>query len=520
MNLLEYGVGKLRKASVVSEWCLVYTALLCLVFRLWVMVLPASLWLDETSTAWIVLHGPKDIVARTAHWPAVSPLYHYVAWFASAIGGRSEVALRLPSLILMAASAVFVFLIARRLMSNDAALFSVVLFVGHPAVAFAAADARPYALATCCFLWSTLVLLRWMETQRLRDAAGYAVLMGLAVHVHHVFAAGMLLHATWILIQCFSMPMRGKGPLLSLSVLAAIPMIAAAPKFLSIYQALGIFPTSGVRPTMLFEEVFSPGFVGAVVLGVLGAVFVGASFKRNCLKAGENGLLYIAAWIIVPSVTLFSASMILKVSLLETRYLVWVAPGLALLGGCIVGSIQQSKARQISIAIIAATLLMVFGSVRTLLPRHGNQDWRAALASAAKHSHGEGTIVLFHIPYFEGRLPDWEAHAHPSGFLMSPLAVYPVPGRILALPYEIGPTTVSYIEKLSSKTLVHSRKLVLVEAQPRTGLKSWLEGRLSPCGFRSAAAEDFGGPQVWVFDRPFSIRSVNSLNPLASAADR
>jgi mannosyltransferase len=518
MNVREHGVGEPRKAGVLPEWGLVYASILCLIFRLWVMLLPSSFWLDETSTVWILLGGPKEIAARAAHWPAESPLYHYLAWFAAEIGGRSEIALRLPSLILMAASAVLVFLIARRLMSSDAALFSVVLFVGHPAVAFAAVDARPYALATCCFLWSTLVLQSWMETQRLRDAAGYAVLMGLAAHVHNVFAAAILLHAAWILIRCFSTPMRVKT-ILSLSALAAVPMIALIPKIQSMHRSLGIISPPELYPTTVFAEVFPSGFVGALVLGLLGAACIGASFKRNCLKQGKIGWWYIAAWIVVPSITLVSASVILKAGLLLSRYMVWVAPGLCLLGGCAIGSIQQSRIRQISIAMVAATLLVAFGSIRSLLPRHGKEDWRAALASAAKHSQGEGAVILIQVPYLEGRAPDWETNAHPSGFLMSPLAAYPVSGRIFALPSELGPTVAPYMEKLSSETLVHSRKLVLLD---RLGAnhKVWLEGRLSALGFRSTAVENYGGIEVSVLDRPVSIQSVNSLRSLASPARR
>jgi hypothetical protein len=287
----------------------------------------------------------------------------------------------------------------------------------------------------------------------------------------------------------------------------------------SMHMSLGIISPPAVYPTTVFVEVFPSGFVGALVLDLLGAECIGASFKRNCLKQGKIGWWYIAAWIIVPSITLVSASMILKAGLHASRYLVWVAPGLCLLGGCAIGSIQQSRIRQISIAMVAATLLVAFGSRRSLLPRHGKEDWRAALASVAKHGQGEGAVILFQVPYLESRAPDWAINAYPSGFLMSPLAAYPVSGRIFALPTELSPTVAPYMEKLSSETLVHSRKLILLE---RLGANHsvWLEGRLSPFGFRSTAVENYGGIEVSVLDRPFSIQSVNSLRSLASPARR
>ena len=95
---------------------------------LWLVPLSSSLWLDELGTWWVVKDGLGDAVHRALTFHGQSPLYYSIVWTARTVGGNSEVVLRLPSLIATAVSVVLLYRLARTLIGQEAAWFSVLAF--------------------------------------------------------------------------------------------------------------------------------------------------------------------------------------------------------------------------------------------------------------------------------------------------------------------------------------------------------------------------------------------------------
>jgi hypothetical protein len=63
-------------------------------FRLCVMPLPSSLWLDETATYWVVQPASFAEAFSCAHdWYSQSLLYQMIVWLFRAIGGANEITL-------------------------------------------------------------------------------------------------------------------------------------------------------------------------------------------------------------------------------------------------------------------------------------------------------------------------------------------------------------------------------------------------------------------------------------------
>jgi len=122
-----------------------YAMLVLTVVRLWLMPIGSSLWLDETGSYYLATEGWSDYIAgRLPHMQ--TPLYTALIHVLATIGGRSEVLIRLPSLIAMILAAVILYRIAARFGDQESCLIASAIFVVVPDNAFAAADARPYAL--------------------------------------------------------------------------------------------------------------------------------------------------------------------------------------------------------------------------------------------------------------------------------------------------------------------------------------------------------------------------------------
>ena len=130
---------------------------------LWVLPMHSSLWLDETGTFWIARDRISDTIARAWFWSGQSPFYYLIAWVAVHVGGTSEIILRIPSLLCMGGAAALLVFTGERLIHRQTGLLGALVFVCFEETVFAAADARPYALALLMLVAHMLMLLRWLE---------------------------------------------------------------------------------------------------------------------------------------------------------------------------------------------------------------------------------------------------------------------------------------------------------------------------------------------------------------------
>src|SRR5205823_12350945 len=148
-----------------------------------------------------------------------------------------EPVLRLPSTLASAAGAYILFQLGRKLLNARAALVAVLLFVCAEPVAFAAADARPYAIATTVALAAMLMLVRWCETQQAGDGVLYCLLAALTLYFHFVFATTLLVHLVY---AAYRLRFRGRamaGPVLTGGALVLVFSIPLMPFALALARS-------------------------------------------------------------------------------------------------------------------------------------------------------------------------------------------------------------------------------------------------------------------------------------------
>lgn len=117
-------------------------------------------------------------------------MYFLMQWGIRELVGTNEVLLRLPSFLALGLGTLRPVPLGKLLFDAETGLLPGVVFASTGSVAFAAADARPYALALTALISATHVLVRWLDRGRWRDAG-----IRSAGHAHHLPALPVRGHA-------------------------------------------------------------------------------------------------------------------------------------------------------------------------------------------------------------------------------------------------------------------------------------------------------------------------------------
>jgi mannosyltransferase len=163
-----------------------------------------QLWRDELASWSAANRSVPQLWAMLHNIDAVLGIYYFGLHLWMAVFGDSATAMRLPSVIAMAAAAAVVALIGRRLGGGVAGLASGLIFAVIPSVSRYAQEARPYAFATFFAALATLMFLRAMERPRWSNWAIYSVVLacaGTANLIAMCVAAGHLAIVLWDFCQ-------------------------------------------------------------------------------------------------------------------------------------------------------------------------------------------------------------------------------------------------------------------------------------------------------------------------------
>ena len=163
-----------------------------------------QLWRDELASWSAASRTLPQLWAMVHNIDAVLGVYYLGLHLWMAVFGQSATAMRLPSVIAMAAAAAMVALIGRRLGGRLAGLASGLVFAVIPSVSRFAQEARPYAFAMFFAALATLLFLRAMERPRWSRWALFTVALaaaGVANLIAVCVAAGPLLIVLWDFFQ-------------------------------------------------------------------------------------------------------------------------------------------------------------------------------------------------------------------------------------------------------------------------------------------------------------------------------
>jgi len=464
--------------------------LLIAIWKLWLLPLRTGLWQDETGTFWAIQGGFAEVIHRTLLWPAQTLLYTLIDWAVVKLGGSSELVMRLPSVVAMLLGAYLLYRLGVRLMSTDAARAATLVFVCSEAVAFAAGDARPYALGTMAIISAGWFLVRWVDRRNLAAGIGFAISASFVIHMHYVLAVSLLGFAVY---ACYR-ALHGERPgtLQILTVIAVFTLLTApvAPHFRSLWQSRQSHSFSGTPGLADFwGTVIPPTLIGSVILAFGLAHSIVGGLHVRLQRLAPSTLVLVGTWALLPCVLLFGVSSISTVKVFIPRYLLSAAPGLALLAGWLICAVRPPRAQLFALSVFS--LATMFSSGGLLHPPHGG-DWRALIDDVKKAVVDPATPLLVRSGFIESASFDGQSGDPEPQYFHAPLLAYPAPGRIVLLPEQMDQQAGTILETAASTLLQSSRTFLLVTSGDSV-YEYWLLGRLSRAGFKIERTTFYGG---------------------------
>lgn len=165
------------------DWTLAVPPAVTAAVMLWGIATP-SYWRDESATLSATDRSIPQLLRMLGRVDAVHGFYYLLLWPVVHFVGTREFETRLPSAIAMAAAALGIAAIGRRLRSRRAGLYAGLVFAVMPLVTLQGHDARPYALVTALAVLATYLLLRAAENPTPARFTGYALSLVLLGYMH------------------------------------------------------------------------------------------------------------------------------------------------------------------------------------------------------------------------------------------------------------------------------------------------------------------------------------------------
>src|SRR5215470_9731152 len=156
------------------DWTLAVPPAVTLAMMLWGLAAP-SYWRDESATLSATDRSIPQLLRMLGRVDAVHGFYYLLLWPVVHFVGTREIETRLPSALAMAAAALGIAAIGRRLRSRRAGLYAGLVFAVMPLVTYQGHDARPYALETAVAVLATYLLLRAAESPTAARFTAYAL---------------------------------------------------------------------------------------------------------------------------------------------------------------------------------------------------------------------------------------------------------------------------------------------------------------------------------------------------------
>jgi mannosyltransferase len=277
---------------------------------------------DENAT-WIASQRtPGQIVDLARHFDGVISPYYMFMHFWTAVFGDSELAMRAPSLLAVAAGVGVAGELGRRLFTPGVGLFGGLLLVLVPQLSRYAQDARAYGLAFLFATVATLLLYRAVQRPGWARWIAYAALVTLAGFAHMLALLVLSGHAYVVLSRWWTSRDRA---LLRWIVVTAVALVPVLPL---VY--LGLTQRGDQLdwiPAMNLDQVWAaPGAIfGSAAAGLLliGIALTVRGPDRQVIRE-------LAVLATLPPIVLIAVSFVTS-SLWVPRYVLFVVPMICLL---------------------------------------------------------------------------------------------------------------------------------------------------------------------------------------------
>jgi mannosyltransferase len=345
----------------------VWPALLTLAAGVWKLGTPA-MWSDELATWGAVQLDWSSLVRLTAHVDAVVLPYFAVAKVWTGVAGTSVVALRLPSVAAMVASAALVAVLGNRIAGRWVGLLAGITFAVVPATSRFAQEARPYAFVVLFAILATLLVLRYLDRPGWRTGLLYALAVALVGAFHLV---GLLLLAAHAVVA--RRRVVGWALWAGVGVLPVLPLVWFGAR--QGHQIAWIPPAHLHDVLAAQDTIFATGDVAGalIVLGVL-------SFNRT------REALTLVSWALVPVLALAVIGQFTP--LFWPRYLLYTMPAWVVLAALTLGRQPWVRAAAV-LAVVAVIGAPTQTAIRTP-DGHGQSTSQVGTIIAANYRPGDG----------------------------------------------------------------------------------------------------------------------------------
>jgi mannosyltransferase len=344
---------------------------------------------DEGATLSASTRSLPELFELARHKDAVITPYYLLLHVLTTLFGQSDVVLRLPSLVAMAAGAGVTAELGRRVAGQAAGIVAGVICAIVPSIVLLATDARPYGLAFLFATLSSLLLLIAIRTPTWWRCAVYGLAVALTATFHLVTAAVLAGHAVIVVVAWWKD--RDKRLIRVIPVVAAA-LLAVAP-LVQLGRGQHQSQLSWVAKPTWRTLVALPGDiahsqpVGYVLIGLAVAAFAALTARRY---------VELIALVLAPIATILSASLIAPVWI--PRYGVFLWAPLAVLAAA---TITSGDVRAKALPRLLRTVVLVGALAFLALPAQSEAqasrkapDTRA-MATAIHDQARAGDVIVY-----------------------------------------------------------------------------------------------------------------------------
>ncbi|MGC2662018.1 MAG: glycosyltransferase family 39 protein [Bryobacteraceae bacterium] len=458
--------------------------------RLWLMPLGSSFWVDEMGTAFVVHYGANHPSFQVAPQVPAS-IYYVLPKLFERLFGFSEVAYRVPSIVVMGIALFVIGRLAARLIHPHAMWFAVFACLALRDINYEAANARPYALGACVSAAALWFLVRWLDRARWIDAAVFWALAALLWRIHLVFWPFYLLLGLYAAVRLWrrDTPVKVAAVLGVFVVLGAVlvPVLLSALALIKHAQSHVVAPLPSVRELVRMIKLPQLACCGAAAW-LVSRVF---QWAPDIPSPAWSSIALITGYWLCDPLCLFAFSLLTGDSVFVPRYLSFALPGMALAATTITARFVPAAAWRPFALIFGVGVLVVMGHWTQLWPLHHNSDWRRAAQTVNRLEAAGPVPVICPSPFVEAQWPVWRPDYPLPGFLYSHLDVYRLDGPVYLFPFKESKEAYAYADELAKTTLVPAGKFFIYGGQgnvrfwqewfaKQPEFASWKETRLGP----------------------------------------
>ena len=326
-----------------------------------------SIWMDEAAT---ILGSDRSVADMVRMFRTeeilLAPYYLFMhVWIT--IAGTSELALRAPSALGVAAAAGLTAMIGKRLYSPTVGVLAGVLLAVAPTVtALHAHDARPYGLVLAAACASSLALIVVAEAPRRSRWVVYGACV-MVLGLGHALALTVLpSHAAFVALRSGRRTLRRWACVAGVAAAPAVALVLAA-------RAQDSYPDWLDEPN-LQALIGVPGTVlGSVALGwfLMGSAITALSRRPTAV--------FLVCWLFVPPVSVYVASHLFSPAFIP-RYLLVAAPALMILAAR--GLTASRVSMVVGSILVVALVWLPTSNLRSQPSQY--QDYRSAAAHISR----------------------------------------------------------------------------------------------------------------------------------------